>query len=568
MSSFKDMLEQAKLSKLTSKCNVDPQENFIKNTKHQSILEELTLISKDHKFDVVSGCETSEKYKLGILFIIVDSLPNELLWRIWLDEYSLSNIDVSKHDKVKDNIRIWIHAKEPHKIQSEWVKERLVKTFHLRPEWGSLELSKVMLYMLEEAMIDSPQTSKFIFASESCIPIVPAKESDTKITNYSYNTNNAIPNSVDYNNDDNSKISWINYTNVYNNGYAKQQQFDVLSEVWPSGRIFKSDQWVLLSKFHATEMIQLAKLLDNNNKTNNNNNNNNKFKRVFIPFKNVRASDEMFIPCCLSLLGHIKLSEQNLVIKQSVTFSDWSKNGKNPETFIDLPHYDFLNSLINNNHLFFRKLKLPTINNTTTIISNNNNNNNKTNNYFILIKNKLINIIESVQNINGDRKGADDIMDENQNNDNNIILLLKENDEVLLKWIYFLFCVNNDSLSHNNSNNNNNSNGSNYSINNNNDCNSNSNSNNNYNNKNNRKSIMKLLQHTCELIDEMMYSFNQPNDLTSNKTANNKNNNDNNHHRYYESNNSNNNYRHNNNSINQSNNGSNFYSHKKQRKYY
>lgn len=82
---------------------------------------------------------------LGILFIIIDEMPNELLWRLWLSENSS---DVS-------NMRVWIHAKYPERVKSSWVKERLVKSFHLLPDWGSLDLTRVMLGLLDEVSDNS-----------------------------------------------------------------------------------------------------------------------------------------------------------------------------------------------------------------------------------------------------------------------------------------------------------------------------------------------------------------------------------------------------------------------------
>jgi hypothetical protein len=46
-------------------------------------------------------------------------------------------------------VRFLIHAKHPERVQSPWVKERLV-SFQLRPGWGSLELTEVMVRMLSE----------------------------------------------------------------------------------------------------------------------------------------------------------------------------------------------------------------------------------------------------------------------------------------------------------------------------------------------------------------------------------------------------------------------------------
>lgn len=48
-------------------------------------------------------------------------------------------------------VRFLIHAKYPEKVQSPWVRERLV-SFQLRPGWGSVELTEVMVRMLSEVI--------------------------------------------------------------------------------------------------------------------------------------------------------------------------------------------------------------------------------------------------------------------------------------------------------------------------------------------------------------------------------------------------------------------------------
>ena len=108
----------------------------------------------------------SHRRTLGILFIIIDDFPNEILWRIWLEHgiatclnpsyYSIdengSNIagSVAGNENEADVVRVWFHAKYPDRVKSEWVRQRLVSSFHFKPEWGSVELTKVMVHMLNE----------------------------------------------------------------------------------------------------------------------------------------------------------------------------------------------------------------------------------------------------------------------------------------------------------------------------------------------------------------------------------------------------------------------------------
>ncbi len=89
--------------------------------------------------------------RIALCFIVVESLPNELLWRLWLlEEEALPGVKVD----------VFIHCKEydprpnttrPNRVKlSDWMRDRLVQDFHLRPEWASLQLTKVMTCMMTE----------------------------------------------------------------------------------------------------------------------------------------------------------------------------------------------------------------------------------------------------------------------------------------------------------------------------------------------------------------------------------------------------------------------------------
>lgn len=208
---------------------------------------------------------------------------------------------------MKKEIRFWIHAKYPDRV-SPWVRERLVKTFQLLPEWGSLDLTDVMFRLLKEASSDAPQMEKFIYASESCLPIMPFRDAFQNIFN--------------------DNCSWVNYRGTANDGYAQQQQFDVLKNRIPDQCIYKADQWILLSRQHAKEIIHLSEQIST-------------ISSVINIFKKVHASDEMFFPCLLSVLNLIPaknsskiLSESEIKVhKKRITFCDWDGGQRNPETF-------------------------------------------------------------------------------------------------------------------------------------------------------------------------------------------------------------------------------------------
>jgi len=89
-----------------------------------------------------AACQPEEVacVRVGILFIIIDSFPHEKIWRRWL---AGSDADASR-------IRILIHAKHPERVSSDWVRERLVSTFQYKPEWGSIDLTRVMIGLMKE----------------------------------------------------------------------------------------------------------------------------------------------------------------------------------------------------------------------------------------------------------------------------------------------------------------------------------------------------------------------------------------------------------------------------------
>lgn len=258
---------------------------------------------------------------LGLLFIIIDKLPFESIWRLWLKECSECH---------QLRVRVWIHAKFPKNVTSPWVQERLVKSFQLKPDWGSLELTDVMIRMLKEAVEEEgggmPPTH-FVFVSESCVPIASLDKTMREISSA-------------------QNVSWINYNTTSTNGYAQQGQFDVLKGVIPAQCVVKADQWIMLSRQHAQTVLALPEKLGS---------------PVLPLFKKVRASDEMYFPCCLAVLGCITIASGphscSAILRRPVTWCDWSEKGKNPKVYTGLTNATVMEALAKG-CLFFRKVKL------------------------------------------------------------------------------------------------------------------------------------------------------------------------------------------------------------------
>eukprot|EP01031_Cornospumella_fuschlensis_P036006 gene36006-43667_t len=358
MTSFKDLLKKFKTSPSIAEAEPDVpvtrvQPAMVKLLEDVENFRNTSGATKDTAIDTepISTVGVVKMQTLGLLFIIVEEMPNELLWRIWINQY------VKEHDTGLQDMPIWIHAKHPDRINSPWVRERLVQSFHLRPEWGSIELSQVMVLLLLQALQDRPDVDRFVFVSESCIPIVPARQALDSI----------------YANDK----SWMRVFSSPDNGYAKQQQFDVLEEAgWPATSIWKGDQWILLTRRDATLIQGLLQPAHNNSSSvsiapgsDSSPPSMASVRRheVFKVMGKVRASDEVFFPSLLSLLwgkglldeaqaGEVNAEkDQSKVLCRRVTYVDWSDRGKSPKFFSSLT--PTLHQLARSQGaLFFRKI--------------------------------------------------------------------------------------------------------------------------------------------------------------------------------------------------------------------
>jgi hypothetical protein len=101
--------------------------------------------------------------------VIVDELYHEDIWKHWCQEESRNF-----------GAELFIHAKHPERVQSIWVKERLIEKSFV-PDWNSPEVVRAMLEVLNSAIMKQNRTmegefERFIFATESCIPICSLEE--------------------------------------------------------------------------------------------------------------------------------------------------------------------------------------------------------------------------------------------------------------------------------------------------------------------------------------------------------------------------------------------------------
>ena len=282
-----------------------------------------------HRDLTVSGDSNSDNEgpQVAILFCIIDEFPNELIWRMWLRGYE------SKY-------QFYFHAKYPERVRSPFVRERLLGVSY-RPNWGTYEIVKAMLALLEESTLRGPRSLlHFCFASESCVPIMNA----SKVLA-------AFPKDPSV-----STESWLNYMWRANNGYAQKGQFEVLEKGIPSDCICKADQWCMLSRQHALMVLSLQnKLLSHEN-----------CKSLVKLFKNVKASDEMYVPVAMALLGIIRKdstchqapssSTSHQVKQRRTTYVDWTENSKNPKEYKSFPRN--FDEIRKSGCIFMRKIKM------------------------------------------------------------------------------------------------------------------------------------------------------------------------------------------------------------------
>mmetsp|Transcript_14219 Transcript_14219/g.29639 ORF Transcript_14219/g.29639 Transcript_14219/m.29639 type:complete len:636 (+) Transcript_14219:19-1926(+) len=342
--------------------------------------------------------EKSKKSKhLALLAIVIDGLPYEEVWKGWCETLSAC----LEEDAVDEYFISFVcHAKFPQKIQSEWLRRRLL-TFPpkqgrgnsfmdpvfltRKPEWGSVDITRAMLDLLQDGLkigkaggnavkyddkrfcasrylarsppsfetgepSGIPPVDQFLFLSESCLPVVTPLEFFSRASD---------PN-----------VSWLNARHRTESGTPQNKyeddQFAGINRRVPGQYRWKGDQWVLLAKRHAESIIGIDR----------------PFKppkhQLWQSFRHINASDEMFFPTAMALLGDLRYtkdgydtqkgrcrdeesslagdsapSETNKSVPETathspppenqcirlkpVTYTDWTEGMKNPALFSNGP---------------------------------------------------------------------------------------------------------------------------------------------------------------------------------------------------------------------------------------
>ena len=264
---------------------------------------------------------------LALLFIIIDELPHEAIWRRWLASTECGG----------KGCRVLIQAKHPERVSSDWVRAHLIGQ-SFRPEWGSIELVRASLALLAAA-VDDPLTQRFAFASESCIPIRPLAEVVDALWA--------------------SEKSWLHAWSQPQTGNEQHNQNAVDSGVIPRGDIWKSDQWVMLTRKHAEAVLALPTRVGAavwprsavgsaaggggggaappipTSAT----------PALWPAFSAVFAADELYYATALSLLGFLfepaGADDEDAVERRMLTYVDWPRprSGKSPRTYESLEQF-------------------------------------------------------------------------------------------------------------------------------------------------------------------------------------------------------------------------------------
>ena len=424
-----------------------------------------------------------------LLAIIIDELPYEHIWQAWANSMNHNNSGGSY-------VSLVCHAKYPKRVQSPWVRQRLLvqppqmgrggsvtanssnsstttTSFadpmyrtHV-PEWGSIHITCAMMDCLKDAVLigtkkasemhdvrftpnryvisepystvsntvgtthSIPTVDKFIFISESCLPVMSLDEyvqllfppleetttsnttTDTMTTTIQDNApskadTDSIEKVVNHENDDDDgpdpsatnvvesntensnveskvsttaettaissthdvsttktddavvvvnsntplvdpwDVSWVNGRSRNTVGTPRNMyetnQFQNIDGRIPDTCRYKADQWILLSRRHAIHILHIDEHISHPQ------------YQFWTLFQNISASDEMYFPTTLGILGLLKdddLDQNNTsstdatskqdrvsqspltspVWKRSVTYTDWSQGMRNPTSF-------------------------------------------------------------------------------------------------------------------------------------------------------------------------------------------------------------------------------------------
>jgi len=403
--------------------NSSPLAELVNNVKSRYEASQTT----NSAMDDAKTSKGNKRRHIALLFLTINDLPHEHVWKEWLKSSpSTDNDEPAAKSSEEDNltspsnesplVSVLCHAKYPDRIKSEWLRQRhllqqsrsssdnsrhkqdtnddiiLPRFYSHRPEWGSVEITRAMIDLMEEALRigsagdytnsakylstpagdellnnnntaeeskskgqhceqDIPPVDRFIFVSESCLPVTTLEEVEMAL----FGPKNASGSSASL-----YDKSWVNARSVPNNGYSRQLQWDTIrADNIPQHFIWKADQWLVLTRNDAEAVTTLPSRYLNG-------------RQLWPAFRKCRASDEIYFPTLLSILGIISRQEGEAQVddfsvgescaghirRRRITYCDWSLSAKNPASFTSEDWKDVVSKARREGCLFARKFVL------------------------------------------------------------------------------------------------------------------------------------------------------------------------------------------------------------------
>ncbi len=216
---------------------------------------------------------TCQMPTIAVLFLVIDALPFADIWQRWVTS--------SRTHPRSARVRFYLHAKDRDTLLRDrrtprWVRECTLPISY-QPEWGSVELVRATLALIEEALRDD-SVDWLLLASESCLPVTSLDAALRALTSA----------------DAGAGRSWLMYDLPHSRFDA--ERFDTLREaLYTSDRISpaaicKADQWFCLTRCHAQAVVDGGRGV---------------FWRAF---KTITASDEWYFATCMCLCTFLDLA--------------------------------------------------------------------------------------------------------------------------------------------------------------------------------------------------------------------------------------------------------------------
>ncbi|KAK1748431.1 hypothetical protein QTG54_000370, partial [Skeletonema marinoi] len=278
---------------------------------------------------------------IALLFLTIDDLPHEHVWKEWLKSCSSNNkIDESTtKSSEEDNLSSsmmrlqWAMIdlmEEALRIGSTGESTNFAK-YLSTPGDDELLNNSVSTEGTKSTGQDIPPVDRFIFVSESCLPVTTMEETEMAL----FGPKNASDSSASL-----YDKSWVNARSTPNNGYSRQLQWDAIrADNIPPNYIWKADQWMVLTRRDAEAVATLPSQHLNG-------------RQLWPAFRKCRARRAQVDDFSKgeSCAGRIR--------RRRITYCDWSQSAKNPASFTSQDWMDVVLKARREGCLFARKFVL------------------------------------------------------------------------------------------------------------------------------------------------------------------------------------------------------------------